>query len=80
MKNSITQSLTKLKIVSIDFWVNEQNIASYSKIMDISLFIDSHLSTIKANKGKRTFLPYLNRLQELKQVLTTNSYAVKFQT
>lgn len=43
-----------------------------STIKNCSLFIESHFSTVKANNGKRTFLPYLNRLQELKQVLTTN--------
>ena len=43
-----------------------------STITDCSLFIESHFATVKANNGKRTFLPYLNRLQELKQVLTTN--------
>jgi hypothetical protein len=43
-----------------------------SKIMDCSLFIESHFATVKANIGNRTFLPYLHRLQELKQVLTTN--------
>lgn len=42
-------------------------------ITDISLFIESHFTTLKANNGKRTFLPYLNRLQELKQVLAINS-------
>ncbi len=42
-----------------------------STITNCSLFIESHLATVKANNGKRTFLPYLNRLQELKQVLTT---------
>jgi len=44
-----------------------------STITDCSLFIESHFATMKANNGKRTFLPYLNRLQELKQVLTINS-------
>lgn len=44
----------------------------YSTITDCFLFIESHFATVKANNGKRTFLPYLNRLQELKQVLTTN--------
>lgn len=39
-------------------------------INDVSLFIDSHLTTVKASNGKATFLPYLNRLQELKLVLT----------
>ena len=43
-----------------------------STITDCSLFIESHFATVKANNGKRTFLPYLNRLQELRQVLTTN--------
>lgn len=43
-----------------------------STITDCSLFIESHFATVKANSGKRTFLPYLNRLQELKQVLNTN--------
>ncbi|WP_204207202.1 DUF6965 family protein [Vaginella massiliensis] len=43
-----------------------------STITDCSLFIESHFATVKANNGKRTFLPYLNRLQELKQVLITN--------
>lgn len=45
----------------------------YSIITDFPKFLDSHFATVKANKGKRTFLPYLNRLQELKQYLTTNS-------
>ena len=43
-----------------------------STVINCSLFIESHFATVKANNGKRTFLPYLNRLQELKQVLTTN--------
>jgi hypothetical protein len=41
-------------------------------ITNCSVFIDSHLATVKANNGKRTFIPYLNRLQKLKQVLTTH--------
>ena len=43
---------------------------NYSTISDFSLFIESHFATVKANNSKRTFLPYLNRLQELKRVLT----------
>ena len=41
----------------------------YSTITDCPLFIESHFATVKANNGKRTCLPYLNRLQELKQEL-----------
>jgi hypothetical protein len=44
----------------------------YSTITDINIFIESHFVTVKANNGNRTFLPYLNRLQELKKVLTMN--------
>lgn len=43
-----------------------------STITNCSLFIESHFATVKAKNGKRTFLPYLHRLKELKQVLTTN--------
>lgn len=45
---------------------------SYSTITNVSLFLESHFATLKANNGKRTFLPFLNRLQELKQYLTSN--------
>jgi hypothetical protein len=44
----------------------------YTTITNCSLFIESHFATLKANNGKRTFLPHLNRLQELKQVLNIN--------
>jgi hypothetical protein len=38
-------------------------------VTNVSRFIKSHLSTAKANNGKRAFLPYLHRLQQLKQIL-----------
>lgn len=41
-----------------------------SKITDVRLFVESHLSTVRANNGKPTFIPYLERLQKLKQILT----------
>jgi hypothetical protein len=44
----------------------------WSTVTNASLFVDSHLSTLKANKGKRNFFPYLHRLKELRQILTTN--------
>ena len=43
-----------------------------STITDCSKFIDSHFAIIKNYNGNKTFLSYLHRLQELKQVLTTN--------
>lgn len=41
-----------------------------STITDVSIFVKNHLATVKANNGNKTFLPYLNRLQKLKIVLT----------
>ena len=40
-----------------------------STITDVPIFVKSHLTTVKANNGNKRFLPYLNRLQNLKQVL-----------
>jgi hypothetical protein len=34
------------------------------------LFIKGHLATVKHNNGKRTFLPYLKRLEQLREILT----------
>ena len=42
---------------------------TFSTITNCSLFVESHFAIVKANEGKRTFLPYLNRLQELKGIL-----------
>ncbi len=43
-----------------------------STIINCSLFIESHFATVKANNGKRIFLPYLNRLQELKGIFQSS--------
>ncbi len=40
-----------------------------STIYNCQIFIDSHLAIVKANNGERTFLPYLNRLRELKEAI-----------
>lgn len=45
---------------------------SYSEITEIKTFIDSHITTVKANNGKRSFCPFLDRLKELKHSLTLN--------
>ena len=42
---------------------------SCSTITDCSLFIESHIQTVKATIGKKTFLPYLQRLQDFKQLI-----------
>lgn len=68
------QDITELEnyFVGIALPTQPVKLNPYSTITNCSLFIESHFATVKANNGKRTFLPYLNRLQELKQVLTTN--------
>ena len=43
-------------------------------ITDCPMFIRNHLGTVRANNGRRIYLPYLQRLQTLKQVLTDNSF------
>jgi hypothetical protein len=69
-----SNDITELEnyFASIELPTNPVKLNKCGTITDCSLFIESHFATVKANDGKRTFLPYLNRLQELKQVLTTN--------
>lgn len=40
-------------------------------INDLNKFISSHISVLKANNGNSTFLPFLERLRELKYILET---------
>jgi hypothetical protein len=69
------KDITELEnyFASIELPTQPVKLNRYSTISNFSLFIKSNFSTVKANNGKQTFLPYLNRLHELKQVLTTNS-------
>ena len=68
------QDITELEnyFAGIELPTQPVKLNLFSTITDCSLFIESHFATVKGNNGNRTFLPYLNRLQELKQVLTTN--------
>lgn len=40
-----------------------------TKIISVPQFIESHLRIVKQNNGKKIFTTYLNRLQELKQIM-----------
>jgi len=40
-----------------------------STITDTSQFIKKHLEIVRSNNGKETFLPYLYRLQGLKELI-----------
>lgn len=39
-------------------------------VTDVSLFVKSHMATIKANQGRRSFKPYFDRLQLLREFLS----------
>lgn len=44
---------------------------SYTTIKNVSYFIKTHIATIKANEGKITFTPYIERLNQLQQLLNS---------
>ena len=44
----------------------------WTTIIDISLFIDSHLQVVKTYNGIPNYKPYFNRLVELKRILLLN--------
>ncbi len=69
------KDITELEIYfsSIELPTQPVKLNQCSTITNVSLFLESHLSTVKAHNGKQNFTPYLHRLQELKQVLTNNS-------
>jgi hypothetical protein len=39
------------------------------EIVNVPLFIESHLARVKAHNGNPTFKPYLDRLEELKSII-----------
>jgi hypothetical protein len=43
---------------------------SWSIIVDTRLFVEFHMSMVKAHNGNDLFLPYIERLFELKRILT----------
>ena len=49
---------------------------SCSTVYNCPLFIETHLETVKANNGNRSFSPYLDRLKELQKALTQNVFEV----
>lgn len=44
----------------------------HTKIVDCKKFVTSHLETVKSNNGNKLHLPYLERLQKLKEILNNN--------
>jgi len=68
------QDLSELEqyFKAITFPTQPINLDVCTKILNVWNFIEGHLAFVKANNGKQSFLPYLNRLQELKKYLTFN--------
>jgi hypothetical protein len=64
------------------YFLNAQNLNSPielnkgAKIISVPQFIESHLRIVKYNNGKKIFIPYLNRLQELKSILIKQAIIV----
>jgi len=50
----------------------EIKLNDWSTITDLKQFVKGHIAIVKAQNGKRTFLPYFNRLQDLKNYLENN--------
>lgn len=51
----------------------EIRIGQHEVIKDVPLMIQSHLKILKANSGKRIFLPYYNRLMMVVGHIKENS-------
>ena len=58
---------------NIEIPIKEVMLNGYTKITDCSKFIESHLACLKRNINKIAFLPFLNRLQELKRHIMAQS-------
>ena len=54
---------------------------AWTVILNPALFVASHLATVRANMRSRTFLPFLQRLFELKSILSNeNTFTNKSET
>ena len=69
------QDITELEnyFASIELPTQPVKLNQCSTITHPQGFIESHFAAVKANSGNSYFLPYLNRLQELKKILTINT-------
>lgn len=70
---SWNNEITELEIyfANIELPTKPVKLNEYSTVTDCPLFMETHFAIVKRNNGNKTFLPYLNRLQQLKQTLMT---------
>ena len=48
-----------------DFKNNELELNHFTKITNLKNFVNTQISYLKANSGKKLFLPYFDRLNEV---------------
>lgn len=64
-----------MKLDEIEAYLKDAELPEYiqlsnvEKVTDVQKFVNSHISILRANSGKRTFLPYYNRLLALVKIL-----------
>jgi len=56
----------------IDLSAGPVRLDKCSMITDVSLFIKSHLDIVRGQNGNLRYTPYLDRLNELKLILSLN--------
>jgi len=71
LKESWDKSIQELETFFTTILLPEEplRLNQCSIINDVGKMVDSHLTIIKANNGKKVYFPYLERLQELRLVL-----------
>jgi len=64
--------ITELEAFFNDMIISDEPVElnKWTTIKNCHRFINSNLKTVKANNGNNTFIPYLNQLQQLKEILT----------
>jgi hypothetical protein len=56
---------------NIEFSPKQIEIDKCGTITDLKKFVESHVATVKFNNGKPTFKPYYDRLEQVKNLLST---------
>lgn len=44
-----------------------------TNIIDVKKFVESHVNTLKGNKGNKRYMPYFNRLKKVYEILKNNN-------
>jgi len=75
-KNDWSNEITELESFFANFHLPTHSVKlnKCSTITNCSFFVETHLAIIKANKGVNTYLSYLKRLQELKDIVKNLSF------